>query len=284
MTALLFGGLTALVWATGAITSSRSARRVGPLRTLSWVMLVGLVLAVPLAVWAGTPRGGLHAGTIVWLALAGATNVAGLGCSYAAFARGHVGVVAALVSTEGALAAALSILAGERPGPWTLVGLGLATVGVAFVASGTRATSTPDAGDGRATAVLLAMVAALMFGVTLYASGHVSSQVPAGWVALPARVVGVAAVLGALPFGVRPGRPSRRLHWAAVTGVLEVVGLVCFALGARDSIAVTSVVGSQFSALAAVGAFLIDGERLSPRQIGGIAWIAVGVAVVAGTA
>ena len=38
------------------------------------------------------------------------------------------------------------------------------------------------------------------------------------------------------------------------TGVFEVLGILSFAWGAREGIAVTSVVSSQFAALAALGA------------------------------
>lgn len=284
MTALLFGFGVAIIWAAAAMTASRSSRTIGTIPTLSWVMLVGIALAVPLAALSGWPDG-LDSAAMGWLIFAGFTNVAGLGLAYAAFSKGHVGVVAALVSTEGALAAVISVIAGERPGWITLGALLVVAGGVALVAAGPGQVDAQGNTASRRPAILLALAAATVFAFTLFASGQASDAVPATWVALPARLVGVALLLGALPFGVvKLVPPGRRMFWAAVTGVLEVLGLICFAFGARDSIAVTSVVASQFSALAAVLAFFLYRERLVKRQVFGIAAIAIGVGVVAGVA
>src|SRR6185312_13589757 len=97
-----------------------------------------------------------------------------------------------------------------------------------------------------ARASVLALAAAVTFGVGLYASGRVSHLVPAAWVILPARVIGVFAV--AVPMAAR-GRLT--LTWAAaplvaVAGVCEVAGFACYAIGARHGIAVTAVLASQF--------------------------------------
>lgn len=282
MTALIFGLGVALIWAVAAMTASRSSRSIGTLPTLSWVMLTGIALAVPLAALGGWPEN-LHGNSVAWLALAGVMNVLGLGLSYAAFAKGHVGVVAALVSTEGALAAVISVVDGERPGVLTLIALAVVAGGVALVALG-QGTNADGKKDTLGVAILLALGAAMVFAVVLFSSGKAADAVPATWVALPARLVGVTALLAALPFGLRPGRFGKQVYWAIVTGVLEVCGLICFAFGARDSIAVTSVVASQFSALAAVLAFFLYRERLVKRQVFGIAAIALGVGVVAGVA
>jgi len=283
VTSLLFGLAVAVIWASSAMTASRSSRSVGTLPTLSWVMIVGITITVPLAAIAGRPEN-LDGAAIGWLTLAGVMNVAGLGLSYAAFAKGHVGVVAALVSTEGALAAVISVAAGERPGWLTLAALAVVTGGVVLVAAGPGTPGRDGTPRSRRPAILLALAAAAVFAVNLFAAGKAADAVPATWVALPTRLIGVALLLSALPFGFRPGRFGRPLYWAGATGVLEVAGLICFAYGARDSIAVTSVVASQFSALAAVLAFFLYRERLVKRQVFGIAAIALGVGVVAGVA
>ena len=107
---VVFGFLTATLWGLGAIPAARSSRRIGELATLAWVMLIGLVVAVPIAVIGGAPEGGVATSTLGWLALAGVTNVAGLACAYAALRRGKVGVVAAFLSTEGAAAAVEALM------------------------------------------------------------------------------------------------------------------------------------------------------------------------------
>ena len=64
-------------------------------------------------------------------------------------------------------------------------------------------------------------------------------------------------------------------------GVAEVIGVASFAWGARDSISIASVLGSQFAAISAVGAFFFFGERLRRLQVVGVAAILLGVGLLA---
>ena len=64
-------------------------------------------------------------------------------------------------------------------------------------------------------------------------------------------------------------------------GAGEVLGILSYELGARHGIAVAAVLASQFAALAALGAFLLMGERLTRLQLAGLVIIAAGVALLA---
>lgn len=279
MTPLLGGLGAALGWACATLCAASSSRRIGTATTLALVMLSGLVLAVPLAAATGWPDG-LDAHAAIWLSVSGAANVAGLAFVYAAMSKGEVGIVASITSTEGAIAALIALGDGERPPALEIAGFLPLVVGVALVALGPRAEAR-EPKPGHRTAVLLAVAAALAFGLNLFAAGQASGSVPIGWVALPARVVGVAILVGALTAGMRPLVGPRLGRIALAGGVFEVLGLLAFAWGARDGIAVTSVLASQFAAISTVGAFLIFGERLVRRQILGVAVLAVGVGMVA---
>ncbi|MCB0873350.1 MAG: DMT family transporter [Thermoleophilia bacterium] len=282
MISVVFGFLTATLWGLGAIPAARSSRRIGELATLAWVMLIGLVVAVPIAVIGGAPEGGVATSTLGWLALAGVTNVAGLACAYAALRRGKVGVVAAFLSTEGAAAALLSIVAGERVAAPVLIGMTLAAAGVVVVARGERGPAERETGSSDPKALIFAAAGAIIFGFTLFASGNAADDVPASWVALPARVVGVTVLILAVAGGFRLQRPSRRIGWAVLVGLIEVAGLICFAIGARNSIAITSVVASQFSVISVLAAFTFERERLTPAQLAGLLTVCGGVALIAG--
>src|SRR5262245_40054510 len=76
-------------------------------------MLVGLVIVVPLVLVSGVPDE-LDRGNAGWLALAGVGNVGGLLLTYRALRAGKVSIVAPITSTEGAIAAVISIVAGEH--------------------------------------------------------------------------------------------------------------------------------------------------------------------------
>jgi drug/metabolite transporter (DMT)-like permease len=127
---------------------------------------------------------------------------------------------------------------------------------------------------------MLAAVAALLFGLGLYASGRLADDLPVAWILF------VPRLLGTLVFGVpmallgRVHMTGRAFRFVLVTGVCEVLGLATFMLGAREGIAVTAVISSQFAALAAIVAYLAFGERLRRVQVAGVAAILVGVAVL----
>jgi drug/metabolite transporter (DMT)-like permease len=65
-----------------------------------------------------------------------------------------------------------------------------------------------------------------------------------------------------------------------VAGVGEVVGTAIYTVGAQDSIAIAAVLASQFAAMAAVGGFIVFGERLTRLQGVGVVAVLVGVAIV----
>ncbi len=283
MTPILGGLGAALGWASATLFAASSSRRIGGMPTLAWVMLSGLLVAAPIAAASGWPEG-LDGAAGGWLLLAGAVNVAGLAFLYIGMRTGEVGVLTSIVSTEGAIAALIAIAAGERPALIAMVGFLPLAVGVALVALGPGAGATAGArqrGPGYRRAIILAVGSALMFGVNLFAAGQASESVPIGWVALPARLLGVAILVGALAVGARPLVRLRPGAIAMAAGVLEVIGLLSFAWGAREGIAVTSVMASQVAALAALGAFLVFGERLVRRQVIGVGVLAIGVALVA---
>ena len=283
MTPFLAGLGTALGWACATLCAAASSRRIGGAATLAWVMLSGIIVCLPLAAATGWPEG-LDVSAAGWLALSGVGNVGGLALIYAAMRTGEVGVVASIASAEGAVAALLAVSAGERPAALTMIGFLPVLIGIALVAV------PPDAvprgpRTARPRALALAGGAAAAFGVSLFAAGQASGSVPVGWVALPARLVGVIILGVALGAGMRPLTSLRLGRLAIATGLFEVAGILAFAWGAREGIAVTSVMASQFSALAALGAFVLFRERLARRQVLGVGVLAMGVAMVAlGTA
>jgi drug/metabolite transporter (DMT)-like permease len=278
MIAVLGGLGAALAWAVSTLCSSRSSRLIPPFSVVSWVMLVGLVVAAPAAALDGVPRS-LHGSAWVWLGVAGAGNVAGLTISYYALRVGQVAVVAPLISTEGAMAALIALAAGESLAPAVGVTLAVIAAGICL-ASIPAGGAHPVAREHHRTSVVLAMVTALAFGGSLYATGRAGAELPSSWVVLAARLVGVVCL--AVPLALR-GR--LRLTRAAAplvvaSGVAEVLGFYSFILGARHGIAVAAVLSSQFAALSVLGAYLLFGERLSRIQLLGVGAVIAGVAAL----
>jgi drug/metabolite transporter (DMT)-like permease len=126
------------------------------------------------------------------------------------------------------------------------------------------------------------VAAAVAIGWSLYAIGRVSVALPVVWALLPSRVIGVAVVT--VPLALRSGLRMTReaLPLVLVAGVFEVAGFALFALGARHGIAVSAVLSSQFAAIAAIAAYALFRERLSPIQLAGVAVIVAGVGTLSG--
>jgi drug/metabolite transporter (DMT)-like permease len=278
----IVGGLSAaLVFATVTLCNSRSARMIGPSQLLAWVMLIGLAITGPLVLARGVPEG-LDGEAAAWMAVAGVGNVVGLLLAYSALRIGKVAIVAPIVSTQGAIAALIAIVAGEQ------VQLGVAVL-LALIAGGIWLAAIPpaegedpaDLGHGTRPA-LYALGAALAIGWSLYAIGRVSIALPVVWALLPSRVIGVLVM--SLPLAIRSGLRMTReaVPLVAVAGVFEVVGFALFAFGARHGIAVSAVLSSQFAAIAAIAAFVLFRERLSGVQLAGVGVIVAGVGILSG--
>jgi drug/metabolite transporter (DMT)-like permease len=328
--AVLCGLGAAGCWTVSALCASSASQAIGADSTLGWVMLIGLVIVIPpTAVLASPSR--LSPGVL------GATNVIGLLVEYVAFRRGKVGLVAAIASTEGMVAAAISAVAGARLSLTTGVLLGLVTLGVAVAAAspdpdgpahgeaspptheGQRAWawgepsawgeqsapaheehsalpheehSPPARGEHSAPPraprqrrrvhwAPLAVSTALLFGVCLYTTGRAGEQAPVLWTLVPARLFGSALVAAPLAARRRLRLTRRALPLVVAAGAAEVLGVLSYAIGARHNLPVAAVLAAQFAALTAVAAYFIHGQRLSRRQLAGLAAVVAGVTLLA---
>jgi drug/metabolite transporter (DMT)-like permease len=278
MSAVLGGLGAAACFAASTLCSSRTSRMIGPASALGWVALVGLAVAAPAVLFSGVPRQ-VDGATLAWLALSGTGNAGGLLLSYAGLRRGMVGIVAPIVSTEGAVAAVIAVGSGERlrlAAEATLLAIaaGVALVAVARDAVGIR-NSTTHRG-----AALFAAGAALAFGASLFATAKVGRDLSLAWAILPSRLVGAGLVALPLAAGSRLRITRAAAPLVLLAGLCEVAGFASYTLGARSQIAVSAVIASMFASVATVAAYLLFGERLGRRQKLGVVTIAFGVAAM----
>lgn len=273
MVSVVFGLLTALFFASSSLMSSRTVKIIGPASSVAWVMLVGLLLTLPFVALAGIPSQlGANLG---WMAVAGAGNVFGILVAGFAFRVGKVGVVAPILATEGAISAVIAALTGESVAP--IVAFLLMVIVAGIVLSAVAPDPEPLAHERPVMAAVVATVAALLFGASLFATGHLSGDLPIAWVLLPARLVGVAAI--AIPLALTHRLRLTRQTTPLVIGMgfAEVIGFVCFAIGAQYQVGVTSVLASQFAPIAAILAYVLFKERLGRLQIAGVVVLVLGV-------
>jgi drug/metabolite transporter (DMT)-like permease len=308
VTAILGGLAAAVLWATATLASSRSSRMIGSRVVLAWVMVVGTIVGLPLALATGVPPV-VSGEAWAWMALAGVCYSAGLYATYRALSFGKVSIVAPIVATEGAIGALIAVALGDTLGVAAMILLAVIAVGVVLAAIEPARPDVPagmielaaDALDGppldgpdasrtdttapdrTREAALLAITAALIFGVGLVAAGKAAILLTPIWAAVSSRIVGLVIV--ALPL-ILQGKftvTRRALPLVIVAGVGEVIGSTAAAWAATDSIPISAVLGSQFAAIAAVVAYLLFGERLSRSQVLGVILIVAGVTALAAT-
>ena len=289
MIAILGGLGAAILWASANLASSRSSRLIGASSTVAWMMLVGLAVALPAAAVSG-PVPAISPTLAAWLAASGFGSVIGLILVYRGLRIGKIGVVLALASTEGAIAAVLSIISGESLSLPILLVLGLIAVGIATVALAGEDSAAPVDENGAEIvstglnvdqrSALYGGAAAIAFGFSIYGTAQAGISLPVFMAVMPARVVGVACVFVPLALAGRLQLTRRAVPLILIVAGGEVFGNVSYVLGARDSIAIASVLASQFAAVAAIAAFFLFRERLTPRQRYGFVAIAVGLAIL----
>jgi len=271
--------VAAAMWAVSTLSTSRSSKLIQPSSVLGGVMLVGVVMTAPFVLTSGVPEA-LDLDTLALVLASGLANVIGLLLAYTSLRIGKVGVVAPITSTQGAVAAVIAVLAGETIAPGSGLMLVLIAIGVTLASL----SSAKDAAGGRrdASGALLAGVAAALFGFGLYTIARASSDLPVAWVLFLQRLLGVLVLTAPLAALGRLRITRRALPFVLVSGVCEVLGLVAFSIGAREGIAVASILSSQFAALAAIVAYFVFDERLRRVQVVGVTAIVVGVAVLTG--
>ncbi len=278
MLAILGGLGAAFAWSISVLCSSRSSRLIDPMSVVAWIMVVGLVITAPLAVIGGVPAR-LHGSALVWLIVSGAGNVGGLIFNYYALRIGQVSVVTPIVSTEGAIAALISVVTGQSLAVSVAIALLVIVVGVVLAS-----VPAPDLAAHEAArhprSIALAVVTAGLFGVSLYATGRAAGLLPASWVVLSARLIGVVAL--ALPLLVtgRLQLTARAAPLVVASGIAEVAGFYSVTFGSRHGIAITAVLSSQFAVIALAVSYVLFSERLSRVQLVGVACVLVGVAAL----
>jgi drug/metabolite transporter (DMT)-like permease len=277
MIAVVAGLIAALAWALATLAATRASRVIGPWSTTAWVVFIGLIVTLPLLALE-PPTESISSEDVMWLTVAGLGYVVGMVFNYSALSGGKVAVTAPIVSTEGSIAAALAVLTGETASPVLGVMLGLIAAGV-FVVSLQPGGGADTLAGGGARYVGFAVAAAVIFGIGLYGAGRASEGVPASWVVAAGRIAGVALLTMPLALTRRLRFERTVAPFLVFAGIAEVVGVYAFAWGARESIAVTAVLSSQFAVIAALIAHAM-GERISSRQWLGVAAVTTGVVVI----
>lgn len=254
--------VTALTWGVLEVLLLRSAKDIGALRLGFWLMVLGCVLIVPVALAAEPIPDVRQLPVAVIPALVG---LAGSALYLVALRDGKLALVSPTVSTSGGIGAVIAILVlGERLGPFTVAALCAAVVGVVLAALRPR-----SEGSGGMT---WAVIAAVLFGAYTVALSVSAQAVGPIWAVAAYRITGIVVlggILAAARISPKVGRAAMRvLVWAVM---LETVGFIAFTVALTlGPVAIVSVIMGQFSTVAILFATLLLRERLL-----GLQWVGV---------
>ena len=245
---------------------------------LAWSALIAPAALWPIALLlAGAPDPGGR--DVAWALVFGLGLVGALGLGFRAMTLGRVSIVATVISTDGAMAATVSIARGETLGGVVLAGLTVIVAGVLLAVSGGGHSQSGPRRDG--LAALAALGSAACFATTFLSAGEVATLQPV-WLVGIGRLVPLALVTAPVLLATRWARPPRSAWpWIAVNALGDVLGFTAYASAARHDLAVAAVVASEYAVVTVVLGVILLGERLRPHQWAGVAIALAGIAVVA---
>ena len=291
---LLTGLTAALFWGTLDVITALGSRVIGSLRVTAGMQSVTAVLFLVIFVVTGAtiPTEPASFALAILLGLIGAGAYL---CYFTGLQFGPIAVVSGMVSAFGGLTVVLSVvLRGESLSPLQALGAAVATVGVLLTAfafdGGLR--STRFAGPGVAFALVALVLFSLMAITTdvaletmswiqIYTIARVVNA-SIGTVVLLVLVRRAGSALGHRPEGGPTWSNSRIAGALVLVGVLDVLGLIAFAIGLETAptwmVGLAASFGPAVTIMVAV-AFL--GERLRPVQWFGLLGILTGMICIA---
>ncbi len=270
-----------VLWSTGFIAAKLALPDADPMRFLAWRYALVVAILAPAAVIAGRR----WPGRLVDYRDAAITGVSlhclGLGGVFLAIDRGvEAGVSALIMALQPVLAALVAVpLLGERIGPGRMVGLALGLAGVALVV-----VDRLEGGIGTLSGVAWNALGVLAVTTgTLFQKARSQRLDP--WTGMAVQFA--AAALACMALGAAFGESAMRwtpavlgaLAWSVL--VLSVVATsLLYWLIRRGAVAAVSSLFYLVPPSAAVLAWALLGERLSPLAIAGMAVTVIGVGLV----
>lgn len=250
---------------------------------LATVLLVSqtaalVALAASLAIAVGEVPGARYLG---YGMLAGVAEVIGLSALYRGLAVGKMSIVAAVAATAPTVPVLAATLTGDAPNALQGIGIVVAIAGVVLLALGSTGENEPHALSRPAVSIVFGLIAALGLGSFLLAMDHAAEgSVQWGLIAARACSVGIFTLAFLL---IRPDGELKLTDWGwlAAIGLLVLVADSFYAVASvKGVLSVVAVLSSLYPVVTILLARFHLGERLSVRQIGGIAVVLAGAAAL----
>jgi drug/metabolite transporter (DMT)-like permease len=287
----------AVLWGVADFIARSIARRIGAIRCILYLQLVGfLLLSIFFELQGGFHRvfaavgGGWH--PWAWGALAGVLNGFAGVCFYSSLTKGKLSIVTPVSASYPALTLVLSMLSGESVSWEKLVGIVVSLAGAVLAATtfdsadaGLDPPPTTDGAHAHRTHVTAgvgwAAAAACGFGVMFWLIGYHVMPVLGGaasvWIIRLSTLVSVTLV--AVPARQSIAFPRGSVWWLIpIMAACDTAAFLCSNYGlARGPVSVVTMLASLFSAVTVILAGIFLHERLQRTQWLGIALIFAGI-------
>ena len=251
-------------------------KRVRSHEVTSTVMLAGVVVTAVAAVfWSGNPT----TSDLVHGALAGVANGVGILLLFVAYSRGSLRSAApvAAVVMSGVPVLWDILVSGASPSTVTSIGL---TLGIIAIALSSYERGNPDNGSA---GLFIAGLAGAVFGILLILLSYIGDDAGGSPLLLQRVVAFLVAISVARATGPRIF-PSERSAFITSfgAGIFAIAAIVLFVLALRGgSLAVVSIAGSQYAAVAVLLGVAIRGQRMWWWQALGLGGSSLAVALIA---
>ncbi len=280
---LFFGLTTAFGYGTSDFVARQAAQRIGHVRVLFYMELVGFVILAPLALVLEHGQWVMSGAWVLVLGL-GILNTFSTLFLYRAFEYGVLSVVSPIASSYPAATAALAILfLNQFPGVPPTAGIVCVIGGILLLSRGGVHPSNAPPKDAR-VGLASAFLAFAGYGVFYFALKYVVADVGPVTVATVVRLVGVFLLLGLHAVGALRVRGLPRPLWPslAAMGVLDSLAFIAFNVGIlAGNVAIVGTLSGLFSAVTVGLAVAILHERLTRTQVLGVVAIFAGVVLIA---
>ncbi len=287
---ILLGLLAALFWGISDFLVRYAARLIGAYRTLLFMQFTGLVgLGIYLLVTGELIRLiTINTWQVwAWAGLVALLSTLSALALYRSFEIGLLMVVSPITGSYAIVTVILSFLSGERISQLHTLGIVTILVGaicVATVFGQSVEKGKKESRSGLSRGVGWAILAALGFGTAFWILGFRVTPVLGGIVpAWLTHLIAPCVLICCAPLARQSIRfPWGRVWWyLGVVSVLDTVAFVTYSFGLTlDQVAVVSVLGSLYSAVTVILAWIFIRERLQWNQWLGIGVVFAGIVLV----
>lgn len=255
--------LSSVVWGTSDFFGGTLARKRPPIAVIGGSQPFGLALALVIALIFGHWQ--WQSEIIFYGAMSGAIGLVGLMSFYAALASGRMGIVSPIASMGVIIPLLIGLARGEQPTKLQMFGIVVAVIGM-ILASGPEIR-----GGAPAKPVILALIAALTFGIAIYFMALGGAINPTMTI-IVMRCVQVSIVIVIAVFVRHIGGLIREdIPTLILIGTTDAAANLLFATAAAIGLlSITSVLGSLFPVVTVILAWWIHKERLAMIQYVGI--------------